>query len=260
MNIRDLFCGYNGKAVVRGVSFSLKEGTFLGVIGPNGAGKTTLFKAISKVLKPMSGRIEYHGRDLSEISALDLAREVAVLPQLLEVPFSFSVEEFVAMGRYPHLGRFHLPKRHDLGAIRDAMDMAEVSHLAKRRIKNLSGGERQRVLFAQALAQEPKLMLLDEPVSHLDIKHQVELLDLLRRLDKEGLTVIVTLHDLNLAGEYCDELLLLDEGLICAKGSPKEVLTYQIIEKVYKTTVVVKENPISNKPYIFLVSESNLKK
>lgn len=259
LEVESLSCGYEGRAVVEDFSFSFKRGAFLGVIGPNGAGKTTLFKAISKILKPMSGCIRYDGADLSRISAMRLARDVAVLPQLLEIPFSFSVEEFVMMGRYPHLGRFHAAKREDMDKVADAMKSAEVSHLARRMIKNLSGGERQRVLFAQALAQEPRLMLLDEPVSHLDIRHQVELLDLLKRLNKRGLTVIVTLHDLNLASEYCDELILMDEGRISAKGAPEEILTYQTIEKVYKTPVIVKENPVSKKPYVFLVSEHDLK-
>ena len=260
LKVNNLVCGYNGKEIIKGISFSVSEGEFLGVIGPNGAGKTTLLKALTKVLKPYRGDILYCGRNISNLSAGELAREIAVLPQILEIPFSFTVEEFVLMGRFPHLKRMEKPKTHDLEVVEKVMEQAEVLPLRKRKINQLSGGERQRVLFAQALAQEPHLFLLDEPVSHLDIKHQVEILDLLKRLNKEKLTVVAILHDLNLASEYCKQIVLLDNGYINRKGSPGEVLTYQTIEEVYKTMVVVEKNPISGRPHVLLVPEENRKK
>ena len=178
------------------------------------------------------------------------------MPQILEVPFAFSVEEFVLMGRFPHTGRFEALKQRDYRILEDTLNLTDTFPFRGRKIYELSGGERQRVILAQGFAQEPQLLLLDEPTSHLDIAHQVQILDLVKKLNKEkGLTVIIVLHDLNLASSYCDRLILLKEGAIFTEGSPQDVLTYQNIEKVYKTVVVVKENPISLKPYILLVSE-----
>jgi iron complex transport system ATP-binding protein len=179
-----------------------------------------------------------------------------VLPQVLEIAFSFGVAEFVAMGRYPHLRRFERLKRNDLRVVEEAMEATDVLHLRERRISELSGGERQRVILAQAFAQEPRLLLLDEPTTHLDIGHQVEVLSIIRKLNREkGLTIIMILHDLNLASEYCNWLILLKEGRIFKEGPPKDVLTYQNIEDVYRTSVVVGESPVSSKPHVFLVPE-----
>ena len=256
LKVGSLTCGYDGKAVIKDVSFSVKEGDCLGIIGPNGAGKTTLFRAITGVLKPWQGDILYKGKDICEISARDFACEVAVIPQILEIPFAFSVEEFVLMGRFPHVGRFESLKPKDHRILEEVLNLADIFSFRERKISELSGGERQRVILAQGFAQEPRLLLLDEPTSHLDIAHQVRILDLVKRLNKEkNLTVIVVLHDLNLASNYCDRLILLKEGGIFKEGSPQEVLTYQNIEEVYKTVVVVKENPLSLKPYVLLVSE-----
>ena len=260
LNIKDLLCGYDVREVIKNISFSVKKGDFLGIIGPNGAGKTTLFRTITRILKPWKGNISYKDKETSRISPRDFAREVAVIPQILEVPFAFSVEEFVLMGRFPHTGRFEALRQRDYRVLEDVLNLTDIFSFRKRKISELSGGERQRVILAQGLAQEPQLLLLDEPTSHLDIAHQVQILDLIRKLNKEkNLTVIVVLHDLNLASSYCDRLILLKEGIIFKEGSPQDVLTYQNIEEVYKTVVIVKENPISHKPYILLVSEEERK-
>lgn len=259
LKVENLICGYGDKEVLKGVSFSVGKGDFLGIVGPNGAGKTTLFRAITCILKPLRGEIFYCGKDLNEISRRDLAREIAVLPQILETSFSFSVEQFISMGRFPHLKKFQPQSRHDSEMVEKAMALCDVLSLRERKIWELSGGEKQRVILAQCFAQEPSLLLLDEPTAHLDIGHQVEILDLIKRLNREkDLTVIMVLHDLNLASEYCDRLVLLKEGRIFKEGSPQEVLTFENIEEVYNTVVVVKENPISSKPYILLVSEEEL--
>ncbi len=261
LRIKDLSCGYEAKEVIKKVSFSIKEGDFLGIIGPNGAGKTTLFRTITGTLKPWEGKILYRDKNISEISPRNFAREVAVIPQILEVPFAFSVEEFVSMGRFPHLGRFESLRPKDHKILKEALNFTDIFSFRERKISELSGGERQRVILAQGFAQEPRLLLLDEPTSHLDIAHQVQVLDLIKRLNKEkNLTVIVVLHDLNLASSYCDRLILLKEGEISKEGSPQDVLTYQNIEEVYKTVVIVKENPISFKPYCLLVSEEEKQK
>jgi iron complex transport system ATP-binding protein len=170
--------------------------------------------------------------------------------------FSFSAWEIVLMGRIPHLGRLQFETQKDFSACRSALSLTDALHLRDRQIDALSAGERQRVVIARALAQEPQLLLLDEPTAHLDIGHQIQILDLLKRLNqKHHLAVVVVLHDLNLAGEYCNRIILLNEGEIFKEGTPGEVLTYQNIEQVYKTIVLVNKNPVSSKPYIVLVSK-----
>lgn len=259
LEVKDLVCGYDSAEIIKGVSFFVQDGEFLGILGPNGAGKTTLFRAITGILKPFSGSVYFRGKELARIPPRELAREIAVLPQMLEVSFSFSVEEFVSMGRFCHRGRLEGFRKEDGLAVEGAMEMTEVTGLRSKSVNQLSGGERQRVLLAQALAQEPKLILLDEPTTHLDIRHQVEILDLLVRLNRKGLTVIAILHDLNLAGEYCTRLIMLDDGKVRIEGTPEQVIDYRIIEEVYKTVVVVKENPISKKPYVILVRKEVIK-
>lgn len=256
LKVNNLYCGYDNRAVIKDVSFSVGEGEFLGIIGPNGAGKTTLFRAISNILNPWQGKILYKSKNVCQISPRDFAQEVAVIPQILEIPFAFSVEEFVLMGRFPHIGRFEALKKKDYEILEEVLGVTEALVLRKRKMSELSGGERQRIVLAQGFAQEPQLLLLDEPTAHLDIAHQVHILDLLWRLNREKkLTIIVVLHDLNLASSYCDRLILLKEGAIFKDSSPQEVLTYQNIEDVYKTVVVVRENPFSLKPYVILVAE-----
>jgi len=254
LTVEDLVCGYNGTEVIRGLSFSVEEGEFFGIIGPNGSGKTTLFRAIGGTLKPRKGRVLLRGREVSRISRLEMAREVALLPQFMEILFPFTVEEFVMMGRYPHIPRFGRTTRRDLIEVEKSMEMTGTLSLRNRMISELSGGERQRCLLAQGLAQEPRLLLLDEPTAHLDIGHQIEAMDIVRSLNKKRtITVLVILHDLNLAGEYCDRLVLLNDGWIHSSGKPKDVLTYQAIEEVYKTVVVVSTNPVSSSPYVLPV-------
>lgn len=256
LRIEDLSCGYDTREVIKDVSFSVNRGEFLGIIGPNGTGKTTLFRTITGILRAWKGIILYKGKDVSRISPREFAREVSVIPQILETPFSFSVEEFVLMGRFPHVGRFETMKEKDYRILEEVLDLTDTSSFRERKISELSGGERQRVILAQGFAQEPELLLLDEPTSHLDIAHQVQILDLVKRLNKEkNLTVIIILHDLNLASQYCDRLLLMNDGRVHKIGYPEEVMNYKIIEEVYKTVVVIDKNPISSKPHIFIVSE-----
>lgn len=261
LEIKNIIFGYYQTEVLKGVSFCVKRGEFVGIVGPNGAGKSTLFKLISKLISPWQGEINFAGANLADIPLQQLVKKVAVIPQILEVPFSFTVEEFVLMGRFPHLGRFQRLKGNDYQIIDDALKAADVLHLKTRRFFELSGGEKQRVVLAQGFAQQPEFLLLDEPTAHLDITHQVGILDLIQRLNKRNsLTVMVVLHDLNLASEYCDRIILLKGGQIFKEGIPSQVLTFDNIEKVYKTVVVVEKNPISSKPYVFLVSEHELQR
>ena len=229
---------------------------FRSIIGPNGTGKTTLFRALNKLLPLSKGKIYYKQKNITHISAHTLAQETATLPQFLQMPFSLSVEEFVAMGRFPHVGRFKGFKMHDIECIERAIALTDTTKLRDRNISELSAGERQCVFLAQAFAQEPKLILLDEPTAHLDITHQVTIMDIISKLNREqGLTVLIVLHDLNIASEYCNKLILLKDGGVYKQGKSASVLNYQNIEAVYNTVVVVEENPMSKKPYVLLVSE-----
>jgi len=254
LEIKNLVCGYVEKEIIKQVSFSAKEGEFLGIIGPNGSGKTTLLRSITGLLKYWEGEVLYNGRNISKIPLREFAQNVAVLPQILNINFSFTVQQLVLMGRYPYLKKFQSISKKDLDIAKNSMSLTDISHLTERRVGELSGGEWQRVLIAQALTQEPKLLLLDEPTTHLDITHQIETLDLVKKLNEEkGLTIVVVLHDLNLASEYCEKIIMLENGEIYIEGTPEEVLTYKNIEEVYKTIVVVIENPVSKKPHVVLI-------
>jgi iron complex transport system ATP-binding protein len=257
LEVTDLKCGYQEKVVISGVGFKAGRGEFLGIIGPNGSGKTTLLRAVSRVIRPMSGRITWNGEDILEMPVNKFAKEVAVVSQSPALD-GMTLEEFVLLGRIPyyHPLQFFEEKK-DYQAAERAMELTGIMDFKDRPLNRMSGGEKQLALIARALAQEPKLLLLDEPTAHLDITHQVKILDLIRKLNRDlGLTVLIVLHDLNLAGEYCRKLLLIDGGRVYRFGSTEEVLNYSNIHEVYKTPVLVKKNPVSGKPCILLVSEN----
>ncbi|MBN1101914.1 MAG: ABC transporter ATP-binding protein [Deltaproteobacteria bacterium] len=255
LEIHDLSCGYGKTLVLREIHCTIAPGELMGLIGPNGSGKTTLLRAVTRLLKPHRGRILLEGGDIWSMGLKEFARKVAVVPQIVE-PVSMVVEEYVLLGRLPHYSRYQMFETRDDEAIaRRYLGLTGVLHLKEAMMNEISGGERQLVSIARALAQEPLLLLLDEPTAHLDIAHQVRILDLIKGLNRRlGLTVFVVLHDLNLAGEYCDKVLLLREGLLVGKGTPEEVLTYEAVEETYRTVVVVERSPLSGKPHVFLVT------
>jgi iron complex transport system ATP-binding protein len=255
LSINNLSGGYGQDLIIKDISFDIKRGDFLGIIGPNGSGKSTLLRLMSRVLTPQKGSIMLEEKDITKMNLKEFCRQVAFVPQDTLINFSFSVEEIVLMGRIPHLKRLQLETKNDFSIAENALFSTDTLYLKEKTIENLSAGERQRVIIAKALAQEPILLFLDEPTSHLDIGHQIQILNLLKRLNRQNyLTIVMVLHDLNLASEYCNRIILLNEGKIFKMGLPEEVLTYQNIETVYKTVVVVNKNPISFKPYVVLVS------
>jgi iron complex transport system ATP-binding protein len=242
-----LTSGYGERAVIRDVTLQVQRGEMVGIIGPNGSGKSTLLRVLSGVLHPWSGRVTIENRPIESYAPRELSRRVAVVPQETRIDFPFTVTEVVLLGRTPHLGALAFENARDLAIARQAMERTDVASLATRRITELSGGERQRVILARALAQEPSMLILDEPSAFLDIRHQVEIYDLLRDLQAEGLTVVTVLHDLNLAGLYCDRLVLLAEGSVACVGAPAEVLTYATLTEVYGTEVYVAINDITHR-------------
>jgi len=255
METDNLCGGYGKELVIKDVSFEIKKGDFLGIIGPNGSGKSTLLRLLSCVLIPRKGKILLERNDITRMSLKEFCRKVAFVPQDTLINFSFTVWEITLMGRIPHLKRLQLETQRDFLIAEESLSQTDALYLKNKEINELSAGERQRVIIAKALAQEPTLLFLDEPTSHLDIGHQIQILNLLKRLNlKNNLTIVMVLHDLNLASEYCNRIILLNEGKIFKEGAPEEVLTYQNIENVYKTIVLVNKNPISSKPYVILVS------
>jgi iron complex transport system ATP-binding protein len=252
---------YPERQIFSGLTLSLEEGEILGLIGPNSSGKTTLLKLMDGLLHPRQGKVLLREQELSRIPRPEVARMIAVVPQTMEVPFSFTVGEIVLMGRAPHLTRFGWEKRKDLDIARGAMALTDVAGLEERTFWELSQGEKQRVLIARALAQEPDVILLDEPTSHLDINHQVEINELIRSLNLERkLTVLHISHDLNLASEYCHRVVLLHKGSVFSVGTPAEVITEENIRRVYETTVLVEKNPLSGAPRVTLLGKKKIEK
>ena len=245
IEISDVTYGYGSEAAVSDVSFSVGRGEFVGIIGPNGSGKSTLLRLVSGILPPWRGRIRVDGKPVSAYNRSELCRRLAVVPQETKIDFPFSVTAVVLFGRTPHLGGFGFEGDLDLQAAERAMARTQTAHLARRAITQLSGGERQRVILARALAQEPRFLLLDEPGAFLDIRHEVEMYDLLRELQAEGMTILTVLHDLNLAALYCDRVVLLDAGRLAQVGCPEEVLTYATLTRVYGTEIYVHRNDIT---------------
>ena len=236
---RDVRVRLGGAEILRGLDFTVARGEWLGLLGPNGAGKTTALRALAGLV-PYAGSIAVDGVEARTAGRRRLARSIAFVPQLPERPPELTVAEYVLLGRTPHLGYLATPGRHDRERADAAMDRLDVTGLARRRLARLSGGERQRAVLARALASDPQVLLLDEPTSMLDVGHEQQVLELVDTLRKDaGLTVISTLHDLTVAGQYADTLVLLDGGQVVAAGSPAAVLTKPLIESVYAARVSV---------------------
>ena len=220
-------------AVLAGVDLSVAPGEVVGVLGRNGAGKTTLLRVACGALEPDAGRVLLEGRALASLDRRERARSVALVPQDTQVPFSFSVAELVLMGRTPHLGFLGFEGAHDLDVARAALDRMGIAALADRSVLTLSGGERQLAMVARALAQQPRLLLLDEPTAFLDLRHRLEVLTVVRELAAAGASALVVSHDLGIAARFCDRLVLLGNGQILASGPPREVLTPETLRAAF---------------------------
>jgi len=256
LDIQNLSCGYSSGFRVHDINLKLPEGSFAGIIGPNGSGKTTLFRGISGTLPLKEGNILLEGTDLSELTWREKAQKLAIVSTA-----ELSVEEYVLMGRLPYRQPFQFfDRKEDIEIAHHYMHLTNTYRLRHKSMTELSGGERQMANIACALSQHPRLLLLDEPTSHLDITHQMQFMNLIQRLNEEmKLSVMMILHDLSLAAEYCDFLLMMKNGTTFCQGAPEVVITYEHIENVYDTIVIVKTNPISGKPVVFPVSEQRLR-
>ena len=240
---------YRDQIVLNEIDLAIQPGELVGVIGPNGSGKSTLIKCLSRVLSPQRGRIWLDGRELSSLTAQQIARHIAVVPQAVELPPGFTAFEIVMMGRVPHLAWWQNETVRDREIARAAMEATQTWTLADRLVNHLSGGERQRVVIARALAQEPQILLLDEPTAHLDIKHQIEVMELVRCLNRErGLAVLIVSHDLNLAAQYCSRLVLFKDGRVYTSGSPRQVISPEILREVYGVDLLVLPHPHTQQP------------
>ena len=250
MKVDNVKFKYSNKTVLNGLNLDIEKGSFLSILGPNGSGKTTLLKNMCNLLKPYEGAIYIDNLQLKGIKYKDLAKTMAVVHQGSNPNFEFNIHDIVLMGRYPHQKRFSFDSKADLDIVKQVMLDTDIWELREKSIFEISGGERQRVIIARALAQQPEILLLDEPITFLDIKHQISILNLCKKLNKEKqITIITTMHDINLASRYSDYILLLDSGKVEVLDIPEKVVTEKNIEAVYgiKVKLINEEKEV---PYI----------
>ncbi|SDN25506.1 iron complex transport system ATP-binding protein [Psychrobacillus sp. OK028] len=259
LRVENVSGGYDRKMIIKNVSFEVGKGEMLGILGPNGSGKSTLLKVISGILHMESGNVMIDGKSLISYSSKELAKKMAVLPQLHSHTFSHSVRDTIALGRYPHqTGLFSSWSAEDEEAVVEAMKLTAMERYEHQMLDLLSGGEQQRVFVAQALAQQAPILLLDEPTNHLDIAHQKQLLDTIKtQAIEKGITIISIFHDINLASLYCDRLLLMNQGEVKVLGAPQEVVKKDQIETVYKARISTNPHPERPKPQITILPDVN---
>lgn len=251
LHTENLELGYGPVTVVRDLSVRIPQGRVTMIVGTNACGKSTLLRGLARLLSPSSGDVFLGGAPISSLRSKEVARSLGLLPQSPTAPEGITVADLVGRGRYPHQGMFRRWSKEDDEAVARAMLATDTTDLANRPVDELSGGQRQRVWLAMALAQRTPLLLLDEPTTFLDISHQVEVLDLLADLNRaEGTTVVVVLHDLNLAARYGDHLVAMKEGRVAAEGAPSQVLTAELVEHVFGMRCQVITDPVSGTPMI----------
>ena len=250
-HISGLSFGYTATPVLRNLSTGIEAGDFVAVVGPNGAGKSTLLKILAGLIRGYSGDVHFDGSSLSTLRAHDLARRLAFVPQETHVVFPFTVTHMVLMGRAPHRSGSLFDTAVDLNRAEHAMRSTDTLHLAKKTFNQLSGGERQRVVLASALAQEPQVLLLDEPTVYLDLKHQIHFYGIVEQLNRErGMTIISVTHDINLAARYARRMIALREGVFVADGTPDSVLTREHLYEIFEVPVDVLKRPDGRGAYI----------
>ncbi len=243
-----LTLAHGGRDVVRDVSFEIAAGEMVAILGPNGSGKSTLLRGMARLHPPRSGRVLLDGRDIRTMNSRHVARIMAILPQAPASGLDLTVRELAFRGRYPHQGLLQRVTRRDIDAVEWALEATDALALAERPLSHLSGGERQRAWIAMALAQEPRILLLDEPTTFLDVAHQVEVMHLLRRLNARGITIVAVLHDLALAGRFTTRIIAIRDGRVAFDGPPAAVLDPQALERVFGVPMLVLPDPDTGLP------------
>lgn len=260
ISVKNLKAGYGDVEVLKGINLEVSAGEFVGVLGPNACGKSTLVKTLTGVLGRSGGEVEVAGLDPDRVPPRELARTAAVVPQSTAIPFPFSGEEVVSMGRFAHLGRFGAPSNEDLEAVRGAMERTDTIKLSGRLITEVSGGERQRLIMARALAQGAPLMILDEATAAMDVYRKIDTFDLLRELNEAGTTVVAVMHDLNLAALYCERLVMMRMGELIADGPTGEVFDPETLERVYDTPMEVFTHEATGRPHAIFLPRGTAKR
>jgi iron complex transport system ATP-binding protein len=241
--------GYGDRIVVPELSLIVERGTIVSLVGPNGSGKSTLLKVLARLLKPGAGAVYLDGAEISRLPTAEVARRLAVLPQGPVAPPGLTVRELVEQGRYPHAGALRMLRRQDHESVARAIELTDMTEFAHRHLDSLSGGERQRAWIALALAQDAPVLLLDEPTTFLDLGHQLEVLELIRKLNREhDMTILLVQHDLNQAARYADRMVAMEKGRIVADGPPKEVLTVELLRRVFGVSSSILTDPASRTP------------
>lgn len=255
ISAQNISAGYPGREVLKNITCEIESGEFIGIIGPNGAGKSTFIKVISGALAPLGGTVRVLGEDLRTIRTDQLARKMSVVHQAGENAVSYTVRDFAAMGLFPFTSFFSSLKMNSAGRVDEALELCGIGHLSKRPLAELSGGERQLASIARALVQNRELIILDEPVSHLDIKHVNRIMDILYRLNSEGSTVIAVLHDLNLAACYCGRIVAVKNGEVFFDGRTDEVVQGRNLEQLFGVECIVRKSPVSGRPFAYVIPE-----
>lgn len=235
LEVQNLYAGYPGNAVLTGIEFTVTAGEIVTLLGPNGCGKSTLLKVIGRLLKPKSGQVLLDGRQVHSCDTADLARKMAILPQFHDFAGEITVRELVGFGRFPHRTGLGMMNANDRQIIEEALKLTELDKLGNRRVATLSGGERQRTWIAMTIAQQPEILLLDEPTTFLDVHCQLEIIEMIRNLNQQmNLTILMVLHDLNLAARCSDRLIMLKDGQVRYTGTPQEIMTPAIIREIFE--------------------------
>lgn len=261
LRTEELGFSYGSKEILKNINLKIEAGSFISIIGPNGSGKSTFLKTLSGYLQPQKGVIMLGEELLKVLSKKEVSKRLSMVPQNILLEFDFKVKDIVLMGRHPYIKRLKGETPEDIKIAEKAMKYTNTLEFSDRLYNELSGGEKQRIILAQALAQQPRVLLLDEPISHLDLQHQVEILDLIKKMTLEGkLTSIAVLHDLNMASAYSDYIIMLKDGQIRYEGEPEKLLTCDNIADVFNTDVTISKNPVTGKTYIYPVSAIPKKK
>jgi len=250
LEARGLVAGHGRRTVLQGINLGFAPGGFTIIIGPNASGKSTLLRCLAGLLRPSAGEVRLGGEDVAHLARKAVARQLGLLPQNMEIPEAITVEELVGRGRYPHQRLLRQWSLADEAAVHGAMATTATLALASRQVQELSGGQRQRVAIAMALAQETPILLLDEPISFLDLSHQIEVLELCRQLEGEGRTLVAVLHDLNLACRYASRLIVMKDGQIVGDGPPADIMTESLIEHVFELRCLLISDPLTGTPMI----------